>query len=203
MLVEDLQNFEAEVAQMFLNKELRSPVHLESSKDGSLEHFLIGFFKRIRPQDWIAVTYRNHLYALLKGMPPDELKQWIRDNKSIHLMSEKYRIISSAIVGGHLPEAVGIAMGIKLRGDDEYVYAFLGDMCFESGIAHECIKYARRNNLPITFIVTDNGLSTDTLTQEAWGREEGGPNVVCVSYKRKFAHYGPSLEGEKREIVKF
>lgn len=200
--VEELQGFEREVAQMFLNKELRSPVHLEASVDGSLELFLIGLFKRIWKQDWCAVTYRNHIYALLKGVPREELKQWIKDNKSIHFMSKEHRIISSAIVGGHLPEAVGVAMGIKLRGEDEHVYAFCGDMCAATGIFHECAKYARRNNLPITFVVTDNGLSTDTITQDAWGREDGGPNVLRVSYKRVYCHYGPWEEG-KREFVRF
>ena len=201
--VEELKNFEKEIAQMFLNKELRSPVHLESSRDDSLELFLIGLFKRIRPQDWCAVTYRCHLYALLKGVPEGELKQWIRDNKSIHFISKEHKIISSAIVGGHLSEALGIAIGIKLKKENERVYAFCGDMCAETGIFYECVKYARRNNLPITFIVTDNSKSTDTDTQESWGKEDSGPNVLRVSYNRFYCHYGPWEEGKVREFVKF
>jgi TPP-dependent pyruvate/acetoin dehydrogenase alpha subunit len=63
-------------------------------------------------------------------------------------------------------------------------------MAAETGTFHECAAYARRNALPLTFVVEDNGLSTDTPTQEAWGRDEGGPNVIRYAYRRTYPHYG-------------
>ena len=46
----------------------------------------------------------------------------------------------------------------------------MGDMTAETGIAHECIKYARNHQLPIRFIVEDNGKSVCTDTREAWNQ---------------------------------
>jgi len=97
-------------------------------------------------------------------MPKEQLKNIILTGESMHIYSKKYRILTSAIVGGILPIAVGIALGIKEKDLDEIVWVFVGDMAAETGIFHECTKYAARNNLPITFIVEDNGFSTDTPT---------------------------------------
>ena len=35
-------------------------------------------------------------------------------------------------------------------------------MTFETGIFYECYKYVNNYNLPIKFVVEDNGLSTNT-----------------------------------------
>ena len=50
-----------------------------------------------------------------------------------------------------------------------HVHAFLGDMAAEGGAFHECRRYAVGHDLPITFVVEDNGLSVLTDTQLAWG----------------------------------
>lgn len=183
---EDLIGFEDEVVEHWKNKEIRSPVHLS----GGNEEQLIGIFKDVKPEDWIFSTHRSHYHILLKGVPRDWLINEVLKNKSIHLMSKKYKIVTSAIVGGSLSIALGAAMALKMKKSKNHVWAFCGDMTAEHGTFLDCVKYARRNDLPITFIVEDNGLSTDTPTQEAWGLQEGGPNVLRYTYKRKWPHYG-------------
>ena len=183
---QELIDFEKETKQMYLDGKLRSPLHLS----GGNEEEVIAIFKNIKPNDWVFTTYRSHYHALLKGVPKEWLKQWILDNKSIHVMNKEHKIVTSAIVCGTLSPALGAALAIKLKGGKNHVWAFCGDMTAETGGFHECIKYARRNNLPITFVVEDNDLSTDTPTQEAWGLEEGGPNILRYKYKRTYPHYG-------------
>jgi pyruvate dehydrogenase E1 component alpha subunit len=183
---EQLINFEAEVKQMFLDGKLRSPVHLS----GGNEEQLIAIFKDINKDDWVFTNYRSHYHALLKGVPEDRLKQWILDNKSIHFMDSEYKVFSSAIVGGTLPIALGVAWAIKRKGGKNKVWLFTGDMTAELGVFNDCVKYARRNDLPIIFVVEDNGMSTDTVTQEAWGKLDGGPNTLRYKYRRTYPHYG-------------
>jgi TPP-dependent pyruvate/acetoin dehydrogenase alpha subunit len=183
---DSLIKFEQWTVETYKAGKLRSPIHLS----GGDEEQLIAIFKEIKPNDWVFSNYRSHYHALLKGVPEEELKQWIMDNKSIHFMSKHYKIFTSAIVGGCLPIAVGTAMAIKEQLKPGHVWIFVGDMTAETGIFHECTKYARRHNLPITFIVADNGLSTDTPTQETWGIFDGGPNVYRYQFKRTYPHYG-------------
>jgi len=63
-------------------------------------------------------------------------------------------------------------------------------MTSETGNFMEVTKFARRNNLPITFVVEDNGLSTDTPTQNAWGNQDFGTNILRYKYTRTYPHYG-------------
>jgi pyruvate dehydrogenase E1 component alpha subunit len=158
---EELIAFEKDISELFLNKQIRVPIHLS----GNNENQLIEIFKNINENDWVLSTHRNHYHVLLKGMPKEELKKLILSGESMHIYSEKYRIITSAIVGGVIPIGIGIAMGIKKRRKNNIVWVFIGDMAAETGIFHECHKYATRNKLPIKFIIEDNGYSTDILTQ--------------------------------------
>lgn len=116
---QELIAFENWTVDTFNDGQLKSPVHLSGSIDGNLEDFLIDFFKQIKKGDWVATTYRSHYHALLKGVPPEKLKKWILDNKSIHFMDKKYKMFSSAIVGGTLSISLGIAIAIKLKTQQE------------------------------------------------------------------------------------
>lgn len=162
---ESLIAFEEDIKAEFLAGKIRAPVHLA----GGNEDELITIFKEVQEEDWLFLTYRDHFHCLLKGMPPERLKWHIMEGRSMYLCDREYRIVSSAIVGGCLPIAVGFAMGLKRDGRPEHVWAFCGDMAAETGGFHEATKYAGRHQLPITFVVEDNGLSTNTPTQEVWG----------------------------------
>ena len=78
---------------------------------------------------------------------------------------QEHRFIASSIVGGGIPIGLGIALAIKMKKQKNKVYIFVGDMTFETGVFYECYKYAKNFNLPIKFIVEDNGLSTNTPTK--------------------------------------
>jgi TPP-dependent pyruvate/acetoin dehydrogenase alpha subunit len=178
MTKEELIAFEAEVARRYDNKDIRAPVHLSSGN----EDVLIEVFNHIRPEDWIAVQWRSHYHCLLKGVPAGRLMADIIVGKSITLCYPEYRIISSAIVGGHLPIALGIAWSLKRAGEKGRVWAFLGDMTALGGTFHECREYATRQDLPIKFVVEDNGRSVCTPTDDAWGRTEARSDGLTWSY---------------------
>ena len=62
-------------------------------------------------------------------------------------------------------------------------------MTYETGVFHEVYKYAKNFNLPIHFIIEDNGLSTNTPTKIAWGKRSKILKNKFVShykYKRNF-----------------
>ncbi|MEK6881633.1 MAG: hypothetical protein AABY22_18580, partial [Nanoarchaeota archaeon] len=162
---EDLYKFEEWTVNEFNEGHLKSPVHLSGSIDGKLEDYLIELFKQIKPNDWVATTYRSHYHALLKGVPEERLKAWISSNKSIHFMDKEFKMFSSAIVGGTLPTALGIALGLKLKQDklekeieelksgefdgfevkniellnQPKIWVFCGDMTAMTGAYHEAV----------------------------------------------------------------
>jgi TPP-dependent pyruvate/acetoin dehydrogenase alpha subunit len=195
MTKDELISFEEDIAQLFNNGKIRSPVHLYFGNENQITNI----FSKIRPQDWVFCSWRSHYQCLLKGVPKELVRDEIIDGRSIALCFPDYRIYSSAIVGGVLPIAVGAAMSIKRRGEDARVYCFLGDMTAETGIAHESIKYSRNHQLPIQFVVEDNSKSVCTDTRDAWNQphltfENSTDDFVSYySYVTKYPHAGAGM----------
>ena len=192
MIEKDLINFEDNIAKLFNEAKIKSPIHLYSGN----EKFLINFFKKVKKNDWLFCSWRSHYQCLLKGVPPQKIKNEIINGKSISLCFLDYKIYSSAIVGGSLPIAVGLALSLKRKKSKNKVYCFIGDMTSETGIAHECIKYSRNKNLPIHFIVEDNRKSVCTDTRKAWSKKKltyenaSDKFVTYYRYKLKYPHAG-------------
>ena len=175
-----LINFENKIAQLFNSKKIKAPIHLYHGNESEI----LKVFKNIKSKDWVFCSWRSHYQCLLKGVPEKLLIKKIIQGKSIALTFKKYRIISSAIVGGALPIAVGTAMAIKMSKKKERVFCFIGDMTSETGMAHECIKYSINHDLPIKFIVEDNNLSVCTNTRDVWKIK----NLTVLKYPKKFVH---------------
>lgn len=188
----DLIKFENDIANLFNKGKIFSPIHLHSNN----EEFLIKFFKKIKKQDWIFCSWRSHYQCLLKGVPVQKLKDEIINGKSISLCFIEHKIYSSAIVGGTLPIALGLALSLKRKKSKNKVYCFIGDMTSETGIAHECIKYATNKNLPIHFIIEDNKKSVCTETRKTWSAKKltyeniSNKFVTYYKYKLKYPHSG-------------
>jgi TPP-dependent pyruvate/acetoin dehydrogenase alpha subunit len=193
---EELIEFEADIAECFNRGQIRAPIHLYHSN----ERRMIDIFRVINEEDWVLCSWRNHYQCLLKGVPPHRLKSDILAGKSISLCYSEYKVISSGIVTGVLPIAVGIALDIKRKEETNKVYCFMGDMTSETGIAYECIKYSRNFKLPIHFIIEDNSKSVCTITRQAWGCDKlffEGSSDEYVSYYRydltKYPHAGSGI----------
>jgi len=188
----ELLAFEEEVAQEFATGSIHAPIHL----GGGNEKQLIDLFKTIAPEDWVLCGWRSHYHCLLKGVPPKELREAIRAGRSVSLCFPKQKILSSGIVGGTAPIAVGLAWALKQKqdidytGNESFVYCFIGDMTAESGIVHEAMQYAARHKLPVRWIVEDNGLSVCTDTQQSWGMGNASPDVRHYKYKLSRPHAG-------------
>lgn len=195
MTKDELIAFEEEIAATFNAGEIRAPVHLYYGN----EEQIIEVFKKIRPQDWLFCSWRSHYQCLLKGVPPQQVRDEILAGRSISLCFPEHRIYSSAIVGGVLPIAVGAAMSIQRSGEDARVYCFMGEMTSETGIAHESIKYSRNHGLPIHFVVEDNGKSVCTDTREAWNQprlsyeEVNDEYITYYRYQTKYPHAGAGV----------
>jgi pyruvate dehydrogenase E1 component alpha subunit len=184
---EELIHFENKIIESWDAGKIRGPVHLS----GGNEKPLIEIFKRISENDWVFSTWRSHYHALLKGVSPDWLETEILEGRSITIVNKDEKFYSSAIVGGILPIAVGVAMSNKRKGINETVWCFVGDMTFETGTFMENYKYAKNFDLPIRFVVEDNEVSTNTPTIETWNNKTEIPDdVIWYKYEKKWPHYG-------------
>lgn len=165
MTRDELIAFEDEITELFNNGKIAAPIHLAHGNEDQL----IEIFSRIKSDDWVFGTWRSHYHCLLKGVPPEELKEKIIAGRSIGLCFPKHRILCSALVGGNAPLAVGMAWSIKRRDGKEHIWCFLGDMGALTGIVRESMQYVWGHDLPVTFVIEDNGMSVQTKTRDVWG----------------------------------
>jgi pyruvate dehydrogenase E1 component alpha subunit len=212
MIKEELIDFEKDIADLYEKGFIKFPIHLSSGNEDQL----IDIFKDIKDTDWVFSTWRSHYHALLHNIPKEKVKQQILDGNSITLCFPEHNFYTSAIVGGIIPIALGVAASIKLKLDslpvdvfeysannqlrillqNKHVYCFIGDMTANTGIFKESYEYAVNNNLPITFIIEDNQYSVGTPTIEAQYSLnknkylDGKSRLIKYKYTNQFPHSG-------------
>ena len=188
---EQLIAFEEDIAECFNNAKIKAPVHLYNGN----EEQTISIFENVKDEDWVFCTWRSHYQCLLKGVPQEQIKQDILDGKSITLCYPEYNIYSSAIVTGNIPIATGVALDIKRKNGSNHVWCFVGDMTAETGTFFENWKYAVNHDLPITYIIEDNGKSVCTDTKKVWNTDElyfakETKKIIYYQYETKYPHAG-------------
>ena len=188
---QQLIDFETDIANCFNNAMIKAPIHLY---DGNEEQ-MIDIFKNVEPEDWVFCSWRSHYQCLLKGVPQEQLKKDILAGKSITLCYPEYNIYSSAIVTGNIPIATGAALDIKRKGGTNHVWCFVGDMTSETGTFFENWKYAVNYDLPITFVIENNGKSVCTETSKVWNTDElyfakETRKIIYYEYQTKYPHAG-------------
>ena len=115
--------------------------------------------------------------------------------KSMFLHYPEYKFMTSSIVAGLCSIACGLAAG------GERVWCFVGDMAASTGAFEEAKHFSSERNLQLTFVIEDNGYSTNSPTIGCWdGISEGWQtdswstsihsNVIHYSYKRTQPHCG-------------
>jgi pyruvate dehydrogenase E1 component alpha subunit len=125
-----------------------------------------------------------------------KVRKEILSGKSIALCFPENNIYSSAIVGGNIPIALGVAVALKKKKNNKkQVYCFVGDMTAETGIMHESLKYARNYSLPIHFIIEDNSLSVCSDTKKVWNKKKYSKIkqdkfLSYYKYNNKYPHAG-------------
>ena len=196
LTAQDLISFEEEVAECFNSGKIRAPIHLYNGNEDKI----IKIFEKVNKEDYIFCSWRSHYQCLLKGVPRETLKKDILAGKSITLCYPEYNIFSSAIVTGSIPIANGRALAEKRKGSGSHVWCFVGDMSSETGSFHENLKYSVNHDLPITWVVEDNGKSVCTDTRKTWNTDnlsyeefdllQSRQKVIYYKYETKYPHAG-------------
>src|SRR5258705_5766718 len=102
MKASELIAFEDDMTELFKAGMIKAPLH----RAGGNEQQLIEIFKEIALEnDWVLASWRSHYHALLKGVPPAEVRAAIIAGHSIGLCFPPYKMLSSGIVGGICPIA--------------------------------------------------------------------------------------------------
>lgn len=130
-------------------------------------------------KDHIITAYRDHAQALILGVDPNILMAEMMGKKtgisggkggSMHLASKEHNFWGGyAIVGGHLPMAAGIAFEAQYNQTGAVVLSFVGDGATNNGYFHEALNFAGLWDLPVVWLIENNGYGMGTETDRAAG----------------------------------
>lgn len=157
-----IRRTEEEIAGVYPTDKIQSPVHLAIGQEAAS----VGVCEALEPADVVFGTYRSHALYLAKG---GDLKKMIAElygkvtgcargkGGSMHLIDVAAGVMgTSAVVGTTIPQAVGYAWGLKLRGRTAVVVSFFGDGAVEEGVFHESLNFAALKQLPVLFVCENN-----------------------------------------------
>ena len=143
------------------------------------EAAVFGTGQALEAHDWILPALREGGVALMRGYPlVDYLAQCFGNSldKSMGRQmpchygaaEQNYATLSSPI-GNQLPQAVGVAMAMKARGDDAVAIGYIGDGGTSEGDFHTALDLAQRMKAPVVFVCQNNqwAISTPVAGQTA------------------------------------
>ena len=127
--------------------------------------------------DWALPYYRDRAFAIGLGCTLEDLfaaflAREIPHHSGGRMMPDHFsqkdlRIpCQSSVVGSQYLHAVGVAKGIQLRNAQEVVYVSGGDGSTSQGDFHEAVNFACIHNLPVLFVIQDNGWAISVPVEE-------------------------------------
>ncbi|MEU1432087.1 pyruvate dehydrogenase (acetyl-transferring) E1 component subunit alpha [Nocardia sp. NPDC005746] len=168
-----IRRFEERTAQAYQQAKIGGYCHLNLGEEATV----VGVGRAMRPTDYLFTNYREHGYALAKGIEPGRVmaelygrstgtsKGW---GGSMHMYDTETRLLGGyAIVGGQVPLAIGAALAIDYRGGDDVVVCQMGEGTTNIGAFHESLNIAALWNLPVVFLVINNQTGMGTTVEKS------------------------------------
>lgn len=158
----EVRYLEKRAHDLFLQNLVKGTSHLAIGQ----EAIAAGFANAMRPDDYTFCTYRGHAHTLVRGASMDGVLGELmgRDcgllrgkGGSMHLTSVEHGAMGSyAIVGAHLPIAVGAAWSSHYQKTGQVTVCFFGDGATNIGAFHEALNLAAVWKLPVVFVCENN-----------------------------------------------
>ena len=187
----ECRRFETRAQELFFEGLVRGTTHLGIGQ----EAVAAGFAAAMRADDYTFATYRGHNHALARGTPMGPLygELFGRANGlmggkggSMHITSAEHHMMGSyAIVGAHLPIALGAAWSAQYRKSGQVAVCFFGDGTTNIGAFHEALNMAAVWKAPVVFVCENNQYMEYTAIAAV--------TAVARPAADRASAYGPSL----------
>ncbi len=163
-----IRRFEERTMQAYQQAKIGGFCHIYIGQEACA----VGSMGALVKEDAIIGAYRDHGLALAKGMHPNYAMAEMfgkvtgcakGKGGSMHFFDRDNHMYGGhAIVGGQCPLALGIAWGMQYQNTDNVTLCYLGDGALNQGGFLEAMNMAAIYNLPLIFVLENNGYSMGT-----------------------------------------
>jgi acetoin:2,6-dichlorophenolindophenol oxidoreductase subunit alpha len=163
-----IRRFEESSGKLVETGEMPGFLHLYVGQ----EAVAAGVMSVLTDEDQITSTHRGHGHAIAKGA---EFRPMFAElygkttgyckgrGGSMHIVDMNRGMLgANAIVGGGIPIAIGAGFASQYRGDGTVAVTFFGDGATNIGAFHESINMAAVWDLPVIFVIENNGYAEFT-----------------------------------------
>jgi pyruvate dehydrogenase E1 component alpha subunit len=135
------------------------------------EASIIGSAMAVDPaRDWMVPQYRELMATVHHGLPLEVISAQYLGKIAPARIPDGVKVLPTQVsIAAQLPQATGLAWGLKLRGDDSVVIAYIGEGGSSEGDFHEALNLAGIKKAPIVFFMQNNqwAISTPRRVQSA------------------------------------
>ncbi|MDG2396238.1 MAG: pyruvate dehydrogenase (acetyl-transferring) E1 component subunit alpha [Flavobacteriaceae bacterium] len=173
------RKFEDKLAAVYIQQKVRGFLHLYNGQEAVLAGALHAMDLK---KDRMITAYRNHVQPIGMGVDPKRVMAELYGKAtgtsgglggSMHIFSKKHRFHGGhGIVGGQIPLGAGMAFGDKYFERDSVTLCFMGDGAVRQGSLHETLNLSTLWELPVVFIVENNGYAMGTSVARTASHQE-------------------------------
>jgi pyruvate dehydrogenase E1 component alpha subunit len=193
-----IRRFEEKAAEMYQRAKIGGYCHLNLGEEATC----VGLVAGMQPNDYLFTNYREHGYAIARGIDPDLVMAELFGRESgvsrgrggsMHLFSAEKRLMGGyAIVGGQLPLATGAGLAIVRKGEHDVVVCQMGDATTNIGAFHESLNLAALWKLPVVYVIVNNGFGMGTSV-------EAGSSIAAL-HEKACAYGIPGVEVDGNDV---
>jgi pyruvate dehydrogenase E1 component alpha subunit len=196
-----MRRFEEKAGQLYGQQKIKGFCHLYIGQEACASGAVSA---SIKGDKWIT-AYRDHALPLALGTHPNVLMAELfakatgcskGKGGSMHFFDKEVNFMGGhGIVGAQVPMGAGIAFSEKYNKTGNVCYCYMGDGAVRQGAFHEALNMAKTWNLPVVFVIENNGYAMGTSVERT--------SNVTELYKLGLSYDMPSepVDGMKPEAV--
>ena len=191
------RHFEYAAKDHYMQGDISGFLHLDIGQEG----LSVGAMKAFKKGD-VFTTYREHVMALARGIHANAVMAELFGKVSgvsegrggaMHMFSPDLGFYGGdAIVGGHIPNAVGCAYARKLQGIKDGTLVIFGDGATNCGGFFESINIASAQKLPLVFLCENNKYAIGTRIDKV---------SPFLKQAQKVEAYMPTIEVDGMDVI--
>ena len=173
------RKFEDKLAAVYIQQKVRGFLHLYNGQEAVLAGALHAMDLS---KDKMITAYRNHVQPIGMGVDPRRVMAELFGKAtgtsqglggSMHIFSkEKGFYGGHGIVGGQIPLGAGMAFGDKYNETGAVTLCYFGDGAVRQGSFHETMNMAMLWNIPVVFVIENNGYAMGTSVERTANHSE-------------------------------